>query len=219
MKRIYPSRILPHSNWCIINKRDIHAHIRGFYALRLYEHTDNPSPDQYKNYFPANRFYKGISTILLSTQFRKRDIHWCIKNDDFNQLLNTSRTIRINKGDYKWIKRRKYIGTCIARILDMQLESNTFDKMQGLPTDVKQYCYVFNHEPTNGNFWHCDIYLAAVKQDNSIQILDDKQKNVTKNSVEKIAKKIRDAFMSDDILICTNDLKEYYIPKHIYRTH
>lgn len=237
MNRVYPNRIVPHSQWHILNHIDVKEHISNFFAIRLQESSNSTSisdrqKNKYKSYFPAKRFYDGISTILLSSQYRKRDVHWHIKNKDLHtSLLSNNQQpmfTKMNIDDYKWRKkRRNFIGIRLSIIHTMCVESKTLStngfptniSINGLTTNIKKYCFLFKHEPTICNFWHCNIFVAAILQDESLLILNEKQEYIPQKTVDRIAKKLRDNYMSDDMLKNSTFLKEYYLPKKMYKTY
>ena len=213
-----PSRILPHTQWKPIDNHILCTSLKKLYVIRF---VDNPkvSIDSCQDLFPSEQFWTGISTRLVSKQYKKCDIHWKIKNKLFNDPWDGTAWTIMPKSDrlsYQWLKQRRYVGLRIDALLSLRLDSGTVTT-KGLPDYIKDYCFVLHHTPIRGNFWHCDIFLAAIKYDGELITLNSSQDSVDDRRAKKVAKIVRNKTIDKSLLIDRKRIRSYYISKSLYR--
>ena len=210
-----PSRILPHTNWRTIDEHVLLNELGQECLVRFVTKKQLRCQDIFK----SDDFWEGISTRLLSTQNKKCDVKWEVKNEKYNDPWDGNASSILNKSNkkaYYWIKKRNYIGIRISSIKNLSCSASTVTT-QGLPDCIENYNYAIRHTPTRSNFWHCDIFLGGVLRDGTNIALNASQSLIDERKVGKVAKIVRKETIRKEILINKKELIIHYIPKRYYR--
>ena len=204
----YPSRILPHTYWHKIDDKTLRNTLRHHYVVRL-KRVD----DGIKQTFQSKDFITGISTYLLSTLYKKRDTHWRFVQKEYGDYWDGKNDSIMHRTDvraYRWEKKQGCIGINIDKLSRVQLDRNGIG-VEGLPDGTKKLCFMINHTPTRGNFWHCDIFLMALLNDGSRIILNDKQDRIGEGAIKKLGQIMRDRYLKNPILLEKEKLRTRHV--------
>ncbi len=209
----YPSRILPHIRWHKIDSNALRNTLCHHYVVRQKREDDG-----IKQVFQSKEFITGISTYLLSTQYKKRDSHWRFAQKEYGDYWDGKKDSimpRKKVSAYRWENKQECIGINIDNLCRVRLDRNGIN-LEGLPDRTKELRFVINHTPTRGNFWHCDIFLVAVLHDGIKIVLDEEQKLIGKNTIKKLGQIMRDTYLKHPILVEKEKLRTHHISKSAY---
>lgn len=223
MKRSYPNRLQPHSNY--VNDITTNGFVIDRYFVLRNTEGNVPIHDLYDlkenlgDHMQDSRYRGGLSLNLVGI-FHRNDSRYIVNykkypilKDDWSQQVNP---IFPWPRCYNYRKDAGCFGFLIADVLSIKKKLT----LKNANTDVGQYevSFVLEHKPTRCNYWHVEFHLyGKCLEDNGVSgklIELAEKKIISKGQVDKVGGMMTKEFRS--ILKIRSNIVQYYIPKEYY---